>query len=292
MTRHGGEILMPPGTEAALGVVIGLAGLLVGMAMPTHLAIVGLVRTLFSEGATSFVSSLQGIPRPSFLIFFMECGMTLAVLLLSVGWIRSSLAIARGQAISNETWSAGLRSTIRLLSWNFVLFSLVCGIGYLGGRVGYQAITSGLLARHGGDFLIPSLMGIGGLALWSFTLGATLYILAVSCLGAVVAVAEPKTPLYALFYRAPRIFYAATGWRGLREIALLLMTWWFAKGLFSQLLLPMAPLSVRGQSMVFGVAGALFQAGMTIGDGLVLLVVIVAGAIMYVEGSQNLGRMS
>lgn len=292
LLERGPDLVAPPGSEVGLGALIGLAGLLVGLAMPTHVAIVKLIRLLFSDGAGAFVSALQAIPPPSVGLAIVAAALVITTVGLSGGWINAALAVARGEPVADDAWIGGVRRAGRIFGWNVVLIGWLGLLAMVGGQFGYLVIRSGLAASRGGDLLMPSLLGIGGLALWALTLGTAIYYLAISCLGAIVAVAEPRTPFWALFSRAPRLFWASAGWRGIGELAGLLATWWALKAVGNQLVVPLAPLNDGGQSIGYGVAGALFKAGLALGDGIVLLLVIVMGAIAYNEATSRQGAAS
>ncbi len=288
LLRRGPDVVAPPGSEAGLALLLALAGILVGLAMPTQIAMIRLGRVMVSDGAGAFFSALQAIPRPGFGLAAVAAALVVGTVGLSGGWINATLFAVRGEVVSERAWPDGVRRAARVFSWNLVLVCWLGLVGLIGGEFGYLAITSGLTASHGGDLLMPSLMGIGGLALWAFTLGAAVYYLAISCLGAIVAVAEPGTGFWTLFLRAPRLFVAAAGWRGIRELVGLLAGWWTIKALCTQLMVPFGPVSVGEQGIAYGVAGALLQAGLTLGDGLVLLLAIAMGAIAYQEASSRL----
>lgn len=289
LLERGPDLIAPPGSEIGLGVLLALAGLLVGLAMPTHVAIVKVVRVLVSDGAGAFVSALKAVPPPSLGLAAVAIGLVVLTLGLSGGWINAALATAREEPVPDDAWSRGVRGAGRIFGWNLVLVGWLALVGLVGGEFGYLAIRAGLAASEGGDLLMRSLMGIGGLALWAFTLGAAVYYLAVSCLGAIVAIAEPGTPFWTLFFRAPRLFWASAGWRGIQELAGLLAGWWVLKALANQLMVPLGPLASSGHAVGYGIAGAVFKAGLVLGDGIVLLLVIVMGAIAYEEATARLG---
>ncbi len=288
LLRRGGDIVAPPGSDPGLALLVALSGILIGLAMPTQIAMINLVRILVGDGAPALVSALQAFPRPSPQLFGVAAGLVIAVVALSGGWINAALAVARGEEVAATTWHDGLARTWRILAWNVVIIGWLCLIGLLGGEVGYLAITSGLSASRSGELIIPSLMGIGGLALWAFTLGAAVCYLAVSCLGAIVAVAEPATGFWTLFSRAPRLFMAGAGWRGVQEVVGLLAGWWTVKATCTQLLVPLWIPAYGAQSMTYGIAGALLQAGLALGDGVVLVVFVLMGAVVYVEATREL----
>jgi hypothetical protein len=288
--QRGGELIAPPGSEVALALLIGMTGLLIGLAMPTQIATINLFRVLVSDGATAFISALQAFPRPTPALVSLAVGIVLACVAFSGGWIRSALALVRGEDVTEATWKGGQREVGRIFGWNLVIIAWLVLVGLMGGEVGYLAIKSGLSASRGGEILAPSLIGIGGLAMWAFTLGAAVYYLAVSCLGAIVAVAEPRTAFWNLFRRAPTLFMNDIGWGGLGQFVAVLAGWWTAKVVMTQFLLPFWPVPFGGPTWVFGVAGALLQAGLALGDGMILLLVVLMGAVVYEEAARLVDR--
>ncbi|MBM3268843.1 MAG: hypothetical protein FJZ01_14480 [Candidatus Sericytochromatia bacterium] len=290
LLRRGGELVAPPGSEAGVALLVALTGMLIGLAMPAQIATIRLLRVLVGDGAGALVSTLQAFPRPTPQLLVVAAGLLVAIVVLAAGWINVALAAARGDTPDETTWRAGLSGAGRIVGWNLVIIGWLGLVGILGGEMGYLAIKSGLSASRSGEVIIPSLMGIAGLALWAFTLGAALSYLAVSCLGAIVAVAEPQTGFWSLFSRAPRLFMAGAGWRGFQELVVLLAAWWTVKAACTQLLVPLWPPAFGVQSATYGIAGALLQAGLALGDGIVLLISVLMGAVIYVEATRELDK--
>ncbi len=296
--RRGSELLLPPGSELALGLLVAIGGFEVGLGTPTQEGLAEQVRVLFTQGPAAFASGLLGLGSPQPLAVAVWAGLAAAVLVLAGGWINVAVTIARQHEIVAATpapvdaavWSAGLASSGRVLGWNAVTLAWILGLGVLIGQTGLFVLRTGIAAAATGAVVMPSLIGIGTAALWSFTVAAAVYYLAVALLGAIVAVAEPQTRFLSLFARAPKVFMAGGGWRGAGELAVLVVSWVAAKGLLAQLLVPAAASHLGLGADVYGVGAALLAAGLAVADGLMLLLVILLGAVIYARGSQHLSE--
>ena len=296
--RRGSELVVPPGSEVALGMLLALGGIEVGLATPTQEGLAEQVRVLFTQGPAAFASGLLGLGDPDPLAVAVWATLAVMVLILAGGWINVAVAIARQHQAPAATpvpvdaavWSAGLAGSGRVLGWNAVTLAWIVGLGLVIGQTGLLVLRTGIAAASTGAIVMPSLIGIGTAALWAFVLGAAVYYLAVALLGAIVAVAEPQLRFVSLFARAPKIFVAGGGWRGAGELAALVAGWWLAKGLLAQLLIPALGTRTGLGADLYGVGAALLSAGLAVADGLMLLLVIQLGAVMYIRGSRQLAR--
>ncbi|MBU6429171.1 MAG: hypothetical protein KGR26_09195 [Cyanobacteria bacterium REEB65] len=276
--------MFPQGAEPALALLVALGGLEVGVAMPTQIAIVQLVRTALTQGAATFASALASLPSPSPSLIVVSFALGLAVLSLSGGWIRTALTLARGESPGPDTWLRGIRGAPRVLAWSGTTLGAMGAITLTMGQVALFAVHRGLVAARSGAVIGPSLLGIAGVGLWSLVLGAAVYYLASSCLGAVVAIAEPRTPFWSLFGRGTRVFLAGGGWQGLRDLAIVLGGWFILKAGLAQFLVPFRTVAPGWPAELFGVSAALVATSMALGNALLVVLVAVMGAIVYERG--------
>lgn len=276
----------------ALGLLIALGGLEVGLAAPTQEGLAEQVRVLFTQGVAAFASGLLGLGSPQPLAVLVWAGLAVSVLVLAGGWINVAVTIARQHRspatppspVDDAVWSVGLSRSGRVLGWNAVTLAWILGLGVAIGQTGLFVLRTGIAAASTGAIVMPSLIGIGTAALWAFIVGAAVYYLAVALLGAIVAVAEPQIRFLSLFSRAPKIFMAGGGWRGAGELAALVICWGASKALLAQLLVPASGTDLGLGASVYGVGAALLSAGLAVADGLMLLLILLLGAVMYARG--------
>lgn len=288
LLRRGSDLLAPPGSEAAIGALVALGGWAVGLALPTQISLARLARVLVTQGPAAFDSALDAVRPPGVLAIEVWLALAVVTMVFASGWIQTALALAADRPVDDSTWIRGLAGAGRTLAWNAASLVWIAGLGVLIAQVGFFAIRTGLAEAATGALIMPSLIGIGTAAVWSFVVGAGVYYLAVCMLGAVVAVAEPNAPLLSLFGRAPRVFVRGGGWQGVRDVVLLLGGWALIRCALGQLLVPVVALHFGTQALVFGVAGALLAGALAVGDAIVLLLILLLGTVVYQRGAAAL----
>ncbi|HEY9764808.1 MAG TPA: hypothetical protein V6C82_00500, partial [Chroococcales cyanobacterium] len=193
----------------------------------------------------------------------------MAILVLSLGgWIMAASRVASACPVEENTWRCGVFGNFRLAAYFLLTGLLLLFVSLCGGEMGAFLLKTAF-ERHPHS----GLYGMGGLAVLVFTAGLALYGAATATMGGFVAIAETKTPFLQLYPRGRRIFLNADGWNTFGSLALLALLWVFLKMAFSYLLLPL-PIAV---AIARGVG--------SLGDGIFLLISLLAAATLYQEGA-------
>ncbi|HBN08585.1 MAG TPA: hypothetical protein DD435_08015 [Cyanobacteria bacterium UBA8530] len=277
--QHFEEVAYPPGSEWCLGIIIALAGWEVGLNSPYDISDVLLIgntlRNLWGgeNPVMAFRALSQGLfdgPIPS--LPAVASSLTLlAILVLSLGgWIMAAFRVAADCPVEEKTWQSGVFGNFRLVGYFLSTSFLLLFLSFSGGALGAFLLKTAF-ERHP----LSGLYGMGGLFVLVFTAGLVLYGAATATMGGFVAIAETKTPFLQLYPRGRRIFLKADGWDTFGSLAMLALLWAFLKTALSYFLLPLP------------VAVAIARGLGILGDGIFLLLTLLAAATLYQEGARK-----
>lgn len=268
------EVVLPPGSQWALGLLLALGGWQVGLNAPYAISDVLLIggavtRILSGEMlGTALPSLLQGFiygEDPSLGASVTTLALLALLLLTLGGWAMAALRVTSGSAVDDQTFEQGLGANWRMMTY-YALMGLVLGV----------VVASG--CSMGVFFLREALWGLPApFAFWGYGLLALtglfgVWFGATMLMGGFVAIAEPKTPFFSLYSKGLSIFQRGHGASTLCGLVLLGLLWDGLKWGISYALLP------------WPVMGAFMLGLQALGDGVFLIYSLVALGYVYATG--------